>query len=90
MYFQFAQMNFRFGQIDAKLWITHLAFLKRMDWKAESGKILERFVQTLSHKEEIWIFAARFQLEHQKSMDVARTLLLKGLRFHKDSIQLYR
>jgi len=80
----------RFGQMDAKLWITHLAFLKRMDWKAEAGKILERFTQAMSYKEEVWIFAARFQLENQNSIHIARTLLLKGLRFHKDSIQLYR
>ena len=72
----------RFGQMDAKLWITHLAFLNHMDWKAEAGKFLERFTQTLSYKEEVWIFAARFQLENQNSIHIARTLLLKGLRFH--------
>ena len=72
----------RFGQMDAKLWITHLAFLNHMDWKAEARKFLERFTQTLSYKEEVWIFAARFQLENQNSIHIARTLLLKGLRFH--------
>merc|ERR1711902_482678 len=55
------------NEIDAKLWITHLSFLKRMDWKVEAGKILKRFTQSLSHKEEVWIFAARFQLENQNS-----------------------
>lgn len=80
----------RFGQTDAKLWITHLSFLKRMDWKIEAGKILKRFTQSLSHKEDVWIFAARFQLENQDSINIARTLLLEGLRFHKDSVQLYR
>ena len=35
----------RFGQMDAKLWITHLAFLKRIDW---IGKLkLERFWRDL-------------------------------------------
>ena len=86
----FRIVEHRFGQTDAKLWISHLAFLKRMDWKAEAGKILERFTQALCHKEEVWIFAARFQMENQNSINIARTTLLKGLRFHKDSIQIYR
>jgi len=86
----FRIVEHRFGQTDAKLWISHLAFLKRMDWKAEAGKILERFTQALCHKEEVWIFAARFQMENQNSINIARTTLLKGLRFHKDSIKIYR
>ena len=86
----FRIVEHRFGQTDAKLWISHLAFLKRMDWKAEAGKILERFTQALCHKEEVWIFSARFQMENQNSINIARTTLLKGLRFHKDSIQIYR
>jgi hypothetical protein len=78
----------RFGQTDEKLWVTHLGFLKRLDWKAEAGKVLRRFLQTFTHKEEPWIFASRF--EGQQRSELARTLLLEGLRFHPNSQVLYR
>ena len=34
----------RFGSNDAKVWITHLKFCQRMDWKVEAGKVLKRDV----------------------------------------------
>lgn len=67
-----------------------MAFLKRMDWKVEAGKVLRRFVQALPQHEETWIFAARFEMEKESAIGLARTLLLEGLRFHNDSIPLYR
>ena len=58
-----------------------------MQWKAECGKVLKRFTQALGHNEEVWIFAARFQND---TIGLSRTLLLEGLRFHPDSIKIYR
>jgi len=84
----FKIVEHRFGQTDPKVWITHLNFLERMDWKVESGKILRRFLQILSHNEEVWVFAARLQFK--QGIEFARTLLLEGLRFHPKSVIIYR
>jgi len=59
-----------------------------MDWKVESGKILRRFLQILSHNEEVWVFAARLQFK--QGIEFARTLLLEALRFHPNSVIIYR
>lgn len=77
----------RFGQTDPKIWMTHLAFLQRLDWKAEAGKVLERFKQVLSQVEDVWIYAARF---HSSNTDLARRHLLEALRIHGSSIPIYR
>ena len=61
-----------------------------MDWNVEAGKVLRRFLQTLSHNEEAWIFGSRFEMENQKNVGICRTLLLEGLRFHSDSVPVYR
>ena len=59
-----------------------------MQWKAETGKVLKRFTQTSGgQNEDIWIYASRF---HQNQIGLARTLLLEGLRFHPESIKIYR
>ena len=59
-----------------------------MDWKVETGKILKRLLQILSHDEEVWVFASR--LQKQNDFSLARPLLLEGLRFHPKSLMLYR
>ena len=63
----FRILEHRFGSLDAKIWISHLAFLQRMDWKVEAGKVLKRMTQILAHQEQIWIFAARFQRSQTES-----------------------
>ena len=60
-----------------------------MHWKAECGKILKRFTQASGgQSEDVWIFASRFQGDQQ--IGLSRTLLLEGLRFHPESIKIYR
>lgn len=85
----FRILEHRFGSQDNKIWISHLAFLQRMNWKAEAGKVLRRFLQTCSHQEQVWIFASRFHWPSDE-IGLSRTLLLEGLRFHPDSMILYR
>ena len=59
-----------------------------MQWKAECGKVLKRFTQTSGgQNEDIWIYASRF---HENQIGLSRTLLLEGLRFHPESIKIYR
>ena len=65
-----------------------LGFLQRMHWKAECGKVLKRFTQASGgQSEDVWIFASRFQ---DQQIGLSRTLLLEGLRFHPESIKIYR
>ena len=77
----------RFGPMDTKICVTHLAFLQRLDWATEAGKVLERFKQVLAHVEDVWIFAARFD---SNAADNARRHLVEGLRIHGSSIPIYR
>jgi predicted RNA methylase len=45
--------------------MSHLEFLAGMDWKEESSRVVRRLVQTHAHLPQVWIYAARFELEKQ-------------------------
>lgn len=80
----------RFGHDDAKLWLTHVAFLNRQGWDAEARKVLQRFLQARAHHEETWLWAARHELEVNHNVENARNVLVDGIKFHPMSRDIFR
>ncbi len=51
--------------------MSHLDFLLGMEWKEESSRVVRRLVQTHSHLPQVWIYAARFELEMKVILEIA-------------------
>ncbi len=51
-------------------------FLLGMEWKEESSRVVRRLVQTHSHLPQVWIYAARFELE-MKVINDRRRIAIK-------------
>lgn len=75
---------------DIKLWVSAFTFLKRMHWRIEASKLFQRMMRVHASKPEVWVAAAKFELEENENGDTARKLLLRGLRFNPNSKLLYR
>eukprot|EP00754_Rhynchopus_humris_P011790 Rhum_TRINITY_DN14249_c14_g1::Rhum_TRINITY_DN14249_c14_g1_i1::g.76946::m.76946/K14557/UTP6; U3 small nucleolar RNA-associated protein 6 len=54
------------------------------------GQVLGRLVTEHPQREDIWVFCARWEMEHHNSIDNARALLQKGLRMVPQGKLLWR
>lgn len=75
---------------DCKLWLSHIDFCSRMGWNHVVGTLYTRMLNLHSHKPEIWVAAAKWQLEENASVEMSRKLLQRGLLFNNKSCVLWR
>ncbi|EFX76504.1 hypothetical protein DAPPUDRAFT_226035 [Daphnia pulex] len=74
---------------DLKIWLSHIEFCKRMKWNSSITRIFVRLLAMKSNDPSLWIMAAKWEFEDNGSAANGRGLLLRALRFHPESIQLY-
>ena len=86
----FKIIEHRFGGQDEKIYLSHVDFLKKMNWKEHVGKTYKVMLRQHVYKPELWITAAKYEFEGEMNADSARKIFLEGLRFNKDSKALYR
>lgn len=58
-------------------------------WTSSISRIFIRLLAVKSNDPSLWIMAAKWEFEENGSVSNARNLLLRALRFHPDSIQVY-
>ncbi|CAH1793560.1 unnamed protein product [Owenia fusiformis] len=85
--FQLALSRF---QDDVKLWLSHIQFSKQRGEKASVSRIYNQMLQIHTRKPELWILAAKWEMEDALSTDNARNFLQRGLRFNPKSKELWR
>lgn len=71
---------FRFKS-DTKLWLTHIEFAKSNMDKERVSKIFTTMLQVHNKKPNLWIMAAKYELEFNESIETARHLFQRALRF---------
>uniref|UniRef100_A0A131XVT8 Putative u3 small nucleolar rna-associated protein 6 n=2 Tax=Ixodes ricinus TaxID=34613 RepID=A0A131XVT8_IXORI len=74
---------------DSKLWLSHIEFCTRMGWEHAVSSLYTRMLQLHSKRPEIWVAAAKWQLEQNNSPEMARKLLQRGLLFNENSQLLW-
>lgn len=74
---------------DLQLWVSHVAFCKKWNCKAELSKTFSALLAIHPDKPALWIMAAKWELEDQLSAESARHLFLRALRFHPESPKVY-
>lgn len=74
---------------DVKLWMSHIEFCSRMGWENAVSTMYARMLQLHSHRPEIWVAAAKWEMEDHNSPETARQVLQRGLRFNENSHLLW-
>ncbi|NWX13307.1 UTP6 protein, partial [Aegotheles bennettii] len=75
---------------DIQLWLSHVAFCKEWNSKHQLSKVFSTMLAIHSNKPELWIMAAKWEMETQLSSESARRLFLRALRFHPKCPKLYQ
>ncbi|XP_072176694.1 U3 small nucleolar RNA-associated protein 6 homolog [Diadema setosum] len=84
--FKRARLKF---QMDVKVWLTHLQFCKKWGQRMETSRLYTRLLKIHGNNPALWIMAAKFQLEDNKSAENARALFLRALRHHPTDQKLW-
>lgn len=77
-------------QDDPMLWLSYIEFCQQRGEKVSVTKLYSRMLQIHNRNPDIWVSAAKFELEQCGSMENARQILQRGLRFNPLSKQLWR
>ncbi|NXS03025.1 UTP6 protein, partial [Oxylabes madagascariensis] len=75
---------------DVQLWLSHVAFCKQWNAKHQLSKVFSTMLAIHSNKPELWIMAAKWEMETRLSSENARHLFLRALRFHPECPKLYQ
>ncbi|NWH64187.1 UTP6 protein, partial [Geococcyx californianus] len=75
---------------DVQLWLSHVAFCKQWNSKYQLSKVFSSMLAIHPNKPELWIMAAKWEMETQLSSESARRLFLRALRFHPECPKLYQ
>ncbi|KAJ9578497.1 hypothetical protein L9F63_005226, partial [Diploptera punctata] len=78
----------KFGD-DVRIWISYFKFCKQMRLHSYVGPALMDMLRVHSDKQNLWVFAANWEFTENNSVENARQFLLRGLRFHPESKELY-
>ncbi|XP_057310891.1 U3 small nucleolar RNA-associated protein 6 homolog [Hydractinia symbiolongicarpus] len=84
----FRKALLKFGD-DLKLWMQYLDFCKKTESVRAMGSALGKMIQKHSSNQEVWLLAAKFELEEANNVENARSLLQRALRVHKLSKKLW-
>lgn len=74
---------------DTKIWLAHIDFCKKMKWNSSISQIFIKLLKVKSNDPSLWIMAANWEFEENHSVSNGRNLLLRALRFHPNSIEVY-
>ncbi|KAK3556702.1 hypothetical protein QTP70_014621, partial [Hemibagrus guttatus] len=77
-------------QDDVQLWLSHVAFCKKWGTKGQLSKIFSSMLAVHPDKPNLWIMAAKCELEDRNSSESARHLFLRALRFHPENKKVYQ
>lgn len=75
---------------DVSLWLSFIDFCKTMAWRGTASGLYDQMLRRHPHLDYLWIAAAKFEAEDNLSIDPARQLLQRGLRFNEKSSLLWR
>ncbi|XP_060725036.1 U3 small nucleolar RNA-associated protein 6 homolog [Tachysurus vachellii] len=77
-------------QDDVQLWLSHVAFCKKWGTKGQLSKIFLSMLAIHPDKPNLWIMAAKCEMEDRNSSESARHLFLRALRFHPENKKVYQ
>ncbi|KAG7327051.1 hypothetical protein KOW79_010452 [Hemibagrus wyckioides] len=77
-------------QEDVQLWLSRVAFCKKWGTKGQLSKIFSSMLAVHPDKPNLWIMAAKCEMEDRNSSESARHLFLRALRFHPESKKVYQ
>lgn len=86
----FKQCTFRWPD-DLKLWLSHVEFCKQWNKKVQLSKIWTSMLQLHGNSNvQLWVMAAKWELEDNHSVDNARQIFLRGIRHHPEDAKLWQ
>ncbi|KAM9481968.1 U3 small nucleolar RNA-associated protein 6 homolog [Clarias gariepinus] len=77
-------------QEDVQLWLSQVAFCKKWGTKGQLSKVFSSMLAIHPDKPNLWIMAAKCEMEDRDSSESARHLFLRALRFHPESKKVYQ
>ncbi|MCJ8730114.1 hypothetical protein PDJAM_G00114380 [Pangasius djambal] len=77
-------------QEDVQLWLSQVAFCKKWGTKGQLSKVFSSMLAIHPDKPNLWIMAAKCEMEDRNSSESARHLFLRALRFHPDHKKVYQ
>ncbi|KAB5584673.1 hypothetical protein PHYPO_G00110190 [Pangasianodon hypophthalmus] len=77
-------------QEDVQLWLSQVAFCKKWGTKGQLSKVFSSMLAIHPDKPNLWIMAAKCEMEDRNSSESARHLFLRALRFHPESKKVYQ
>jgi U3 small nucleolar RNA-associated protein 6 len=69
---------------DISLWLLYIEFAKQEKAIHVVTKIFTTLLQLHPTKPQVWILAAKYEMEDNASMKTARSIMQRGLRFNSD------
>ena len=74
---------------DIGLWMQYLEYSRKQKAYKRVGQIVTSLLRLHPTKPELWIYAAKYVVDDQGDMTAARNYMQKGLRFCKQSRELW-
>jgi len=71
------------------VWATHIALCEQWNKRTQLSKLYEELISRHPHNVDVWIAAAKFQVERNGSVDQARRILLRAQVQNKKSSIIY-
>lgn len=75
---------------DVSLWLSYIDFCKDMGWRGTASGVYNQLLLRHPRQDYLWIAAAKYEAEENLTIDPARQLLQRGLRFNEKSHLLWR
>lgn len=76
-------------QFDKNLWMAYIDFAKSRKWNTRVTALYWRLLRVHSEDPDIWLAAAKHELETNKAYETARGLFLRALRHHPRSDKIW-
>lgn len=76
-------------QFDKKLWLAYIDFGKSRHWNSRVSALYWRLLRVCNDDEEIWLAAAKYEIETNKAFDSARGLYIRALRHFPKSPKIW-
>ena len=74
---------------DLGLWMQYIEYARKQKSYKKLGQIFSSVLRLHPTKQELWIYAAKYVLDTQADITEARSYMQRGLRFCKNSPQLW-
>jgi U3 small nucleolar RNA-associated protein 6 len=74
---------------DVKLWLSHIEFCKQKHEKKRASRLFTSLLKIHPHNADVWILAAKHELEQRLSMQNARGLLQQAIGTNPECRQLW-